>query len=313
MKVEANPATAAPPRVCAVVLNWNGRDDTRRCLSSLALDGYPALEVVVIDNGSTDGSREAVQEEFPTVRCVQNALNVGIARAFNQGIDEAESSGATFVFFLNNDSTVEPGCLSALVLAAQAMPDAGLVVPLIIEQSLDPASRPEVWYAGGSYSLFLGVPEHMGRHGDVPAREQRSSPPREVTFATGCALLARLDLFERVGRFDERFFAYAEDADLGIRARSQGFRILYVPWARVRHQVGATLRRTTGEASRFRLATANLLRLERKHARWYHWPSFVVWFGGRWLLFLTVRHGLRLDLPMVKAVWKGFAEGLSGK
>ena len=121
----------------------------------------------------------------------------------------------------------------------------------------------------------------------------------------------RRRLFDRIGSFDERFFAYGEDVDLAVRAREAGARILHVPWAHVKHQVGATFRRTTGEASRFRLATANLVRLERKHARWYHWPSFVVWFGVRWMMFLTAKSLVRGEWRTAAAVWRGCAAGAS--
>jgi GT2 family glycosyltransferase len=311
--IDDRPRPPAPPRVCAVVLNWNGREDTLRCLESLKTDPFDALDVVLVDNGSRDGSLDAVAAAFPSVRCVRNSENVGIARGFNQGIEQASALGSDYVFFLNNDATLEPGCLRALVAAAEAMPEAAILAPLIVEEALDGGGSPEVWYAGGSFSLFLGVPEHDGRHATVPAPAARAAAPREVTFATGCALLVRRRLFETIGRFDERFFAYAEDADLALRARAAGARIVFVPWARVRHQVGATFRRTTGEASRYRLATANLLRLERKHARWYHWPTFVAWFGVRWILFVTAKSLLRGEWRTAAAVWRGLLDGASGR
>jgi GT2 family glycosyltransferase len=305
-----HPTAPASPRVCAVVLNWNGREDTLACLESLHRDPHEPLDVVVVDNGSSDGSREAVAARFPDVRWIQNPANLGIAHGFNQGIDAASALRADYVFFLNNDATVELGCLRSLVAAAEAMPEAGILAPLILETPGRNGRPPAVWYAGGSFSLFLGVPEHQGRGLPPPADDARTEAPRAVTFATGCALLVRRALFESVGRFDERFFAYAEDADLALRARAARFRIVYVPWARVRHQVGATIRRTSGEASRLRLATANLLRLERKHARWYHWPSFIAWFGSRWLAYLTLRHAIRTDLWTIRELWRGVAEGL---
>ncbi|MBI1849745.1 MAG: glycosyltransferase family 2 protein [Planctomycetes bacterium] len=304
-----SPRSSTAPRVCAVVLNWNGRDDTLRCLASLRRDGYDPIDVVVIDNGSSDGSREAVAAAYPDVSWVQNPENYGISRGFNQGIEHAASVRADYVFFLNNDATLEPPCLRSLVDAAAAMPEAEIVAPLIIEEALDGGSKPAIWYAGGTFSLFLGVPEHTGRRDAVPPVSERASAPREVTFATGCALLVRQRLFDRIGRFDERFFAYAEDVDLALRAREAGARILFVPWARVKHQVGATFRRTTGEASRYRLTTDNLVRLERKHARWYHWPSFFVWFGVRWMLFLTAKSLVRGDWRTAAAVWRGLYDG----
>jgi GT2 family glycosyltransferase len=226
------------PRVAAVVLGWNGREDTLACLGSLARASYPALSTVVVDNGSTDGGPEAVAAEFPDVRLLRLGENRGFAGGVDAGVTVALDGGADLVLLLNNDATVEPGFLEPLVEAASA--DG---VGAACAQILDAATG-RVWYAGAGYDPRRG---HQGRHtgfGDVRLPPQTA--PYETDRACGGAMLIPRPALERVGLLDEALFAYAEDVDWSLRARVAGLSILVVPASVVHHRVSAA---TGGAAS----------------------------------------------------------------
>jgi GT2 family glycosyltransferase len=225
------------PRVSAVVLGWNGREDTLTCLRSLGRVTYSALSVVVVDNASTDGGPEAVATEFPDVRLIRLDENRGFAGGVNVGVAAALEDGADAVLLLNNDATAEQGFLEPLVQALSA-DDAGAACAQILD-----AVTGRIWYAGASYDPSRG---HQGRHtgfGDPPLPPE--TRPYETERACGGAMLISRAALDAVGVLDESLFAYAEDVDWSLRARAAGLRILVVPASVVRHRVSAA----TGGAS----------------------------------------------------------------
>lgn len=238
--------------VAAVVLSWNGREDTLACLRSLAGE---QVETIVVDNASEDGSADAVAREFPDVELVRNDRNLGYAGGMNVGIRRALELGADSVLLLNNDVEVEPGAVAALAAAVEG---AGAVSPLIVF-----ADDPErVWYAGASFDPRRG---YNGRHRGLgrPAAEFTESV--ETDRACGAAMLIPRGALETLGLFDEELFAYWEDAEWSLRARRAGLPIRVVPAARVRHKVSAT---TGGEGSETALyySVRNLLIVTERYA-----------------------------------------------
>ena len=244
--------------VAAVVLGWNGRDDTLACLRSLRAATYAPLSVVVVDNASTDGGPEAVEREFPEARLIRLAENRGFAGGVNVGVGAALADGADAVLLLNNDTTVEPGFLEPLVDAASTTG-----VGAACAQILD-AARGTIWYAGARYDPRRG---HQGRHtgyGHPPLPP--ATEPYETDRACGGAMLVPRSAFERVGDLDESLFAYAEDVDWSLRARAIDLRIVVVPASVVRHRVSAA---TGGASSPDSLyyALRNGLIVAERHAR----------------------------------------------
>ncbi len=241
----------ALPAVTVVVLNWNNLPDTIECLESLRSVAYPALRVLLVDNGSTDGSEAALHARFPDLDVLQTGENLGFAGGNNAGIRRALAAGADHVVLLNNDTTVDPGFVTALVDAARENPRAGLLSSKILL-----FDRPDVlWFAGASFHPWLGWGRHRG-HGKRDAGQYERV--EETDRPTGCALLATRACCERVGLLREEYFCYAEDLEWGLRARAQGFQILYVPGSRVWHKVS----RSTGGARStlpLRYQTRNLL------------------------------------------------------
>ena len=227
----------ATPLSCIVVLNWNGAEDTRACLESLAGILSPSCRLLVVDNGSTDGSVERIREAFADIELLLLPSNIGYAGGNNAGFRRVQELGAEFVIFLNNDTLVEAGFCVPLVETLQRNPSAGIAVPKIFY--LD---RPDtLWYAGGVVNLSTGLIRHVGlRKKDAPQFDR----PGVTGYATGCCFAMRCRDFEEAGGFDEGFRMYAEDVDLSLRIRSRGMTINYVPSSRVWHKVSASLTRS---------------------------------------------------------------------
>ncbi len=227
-----------PQRVTVVVLSWNGRDDTLQCLSSLAGVEYAPLEVIVVDNGSSDGSPEAVEEEFPEAIVVRMGRNAGFSGGVNAGIEAAIARGADAVLLLNNDMVVEPGFLEPLVAALT--PGVGAAC----SQILFAESPDRVWYAGATFRPRRG---HHGRNiGFGEAPRPASVPPYPVDCACGGAMLMSREALAEIGLFDEELFAYREDLDWSLRAARAGRLVVVVSASIVRHRVSAS---TGGESS----------------------------------------------------------------
>lgn len=219
-----------------IVLNWNGRRWLEPCLDALRRQTYRQFEVVVVDNGSEDGSVELVRDRFPECQVLALADNVGFAAANNAG---AEGAAAKYLAFLNNDTEADPGWLGALVDAAERDSTVGLVSSHLLV--MEPAGI--VDSAGDGYLRCGGGFKHQ--HGQ-PAGEMRGV--REVFGACGAAMLIRRDLFERLGGFDPDFFMVYEDVDLSYRARLAGARAVCALDAVVRHAGSASLGRISSAA-----------------------------------------------------------------
>lgn len=228
-----------------VVLNWNGAADTIALLGTLERCRVPVgweLRRLVVDNGSTDGSADRIAGAFPAVEILRLDTNRRFAGGNNPGIRHALDEGAKAVMLLNNDTEADAALFERLVLALDQDPAAGAVSPLIYFGP--PSDR--IWYAGGRLWPWLGHVSHRG----LRRRDDAQYRAVETTgYLTGCCLLARAEVWRKVGLLDERYFIYAEDADWSLRARALGFRLLFVPTARLWHKVSAS----TGQASPFKI------------------------------------------------------------
>jgi len=217
--------------VSVAVVSWNGRSYLEKCLSSLAAQSYPEIEIILVDNGSTDGTAGWVRERFPAVNLILNSANLGFAAANNQAVRRARGE---YIATLNNDAWAEPDWLAQLVSAVEEHPRLGMAASQMVF-----AGRPEVINSTGICLDRCGISwdrggGEMAHHGDCQ--------PAEVFGPSAGAALYRRELFDEVGLFDEDFFAYLEDVDLAWRARWRGWRAIYVPSARVYHVHSATAR-----------------------------------------------------------------------
>jgi GT2 family glycosyltransferase len=224
------------PLVIVVVLNWNGREDTLACLRSLQGQSYPNHRILVVDNGSTDGSGEAVRQHHPDVEVLQTGSNLGFAGGNNAGIAWALRQDAGYVLLLNNDTEVAPDLLERLIERAQSDPSLGIVGARIAYHS-----QPErLWaYGGGRFDVATGWVRHLLH--PVPESQLRPRGHRHF-YITGCAMLLRRELIEEIGVLDEGYFHFCEDVDLCLRAERAGFGLGVAPGARLLHKVSATTR-----------------------------------------------------------------------
>ena len=244
---------------CIVVLNWNGAEETIACLESLVPVIIKGYKLLVVDNGSTDGSPEKIRKAFPAVELLCLPVNLGYARGNNAGFRRVQELQAEFVIFLNNDTIVDSGFSAPLVETLRLQPLAGVAVPKIYYWD-----RPDLlWYAGGVVRLSTGLICHVGlRQKDAPEFDR----PGSTGYATGCCFAMRCRDFEAVGGFDETFAMYAEDVDLSLRVRALGKSIEYVPSSMVWHKVSASL---SGRPFRKLVKKSfGALRLFRKHRAW---------------------------------------------
>ncbi len=298
---------AEAPHVALVILHWGPVEVTARCLRSLAQVSSPGrMRVFLIDNtGRLDRSFAASLAPL-AIEVHRSERNLGFARGCAWGISLALERAADFILLLNNDVTVEPSFLDALLGATRQSPGAGVWCPQIVSMA-DPR---RIWYAGGAFSLWSGVPTQEARSRSGAALRGQ---PRDVDYATGCAMLIDPDVVRAVGSFDPEFFMYCEDLDFSLRARRAGFRIVFVPASLVRH---AIMPESDRESLRIYYSTRNLLRVMRRHAAWYQWPGFVVSFLVRWVGFFTLLACLRRRPHVVRALLAGivdFAEGRVGE
>lgn len=237
-----------------VIVNWNQRPFLRACLASLARQVGPEFETIVVDNGSHDGSAELAETEFGA-RVIRNAGNRGFCAANNQGIAAARGQ---FVALLNNDAVAEPGWLAALHRACTRAPDIGMAASKVLVWE-DPRRIDKVGH------LIYPDGQNKGR-GSGALDTGQFDCEEEVLWPDGCAAMYRKEMLDRIGGFDEDFFAYGDDAELGLRARIAGWKCLYTPEAVVRHHRGSTLGKDS--AWRLELIERNRLLLAFKLFPW---------------------------------------------
>ncbi|NLG52340.1 MAG: glycosyltransferase family 2 protein [Chloroflexi bacterium] len=272
-----------------IIVNWNTRELLAECLRSVYADaGDLALEVIVVDNASRDGSVEMVREQFPQVRLIANSENVGFARANNQGMRE---SAGRYVVLLNSDTEVKPGAWAALVRMMDAHPEAGAAGPYLLnaDGSLQPSCHPvltpgrELWRL-----LFL---ERILSRATYPMERWDTTQPHRVEVIKGACLLLRRAALDQVGLLDERYFMYTEEMDLCHRIGQAGWLLYWVPQARVVHYGGASTRQMA-EAMYLELYRSKI-QFQRKfwgdgRARWFKALLYLA-YGPRWLVTSVAR------------------------
>lgn len=249
--------------VFVVILNWNGKEDTLNCLSSLESSDYPknALSVIVVDNGSTDGGSNAIRTAFPEVALLQNDENKGFAEGNNVGARFALKEEADFVFFLNNDTIVQQNTISELVKAFDRHANAGIVSPKIY---FDYKGKKSIWFAGGDIDWANIYGKHIGVNEQDRGQYDEE---KQTEFCTGCAMMVKREVLEEVGFFDGRFFAYYEDSDLSVRAKKAGFELWYIPRTTLFHK-NAQSGGGTGNIIQNYFIPRNRLLFAFKHASW---------------------------------------------
>lgn len=217
--------------VSIIIVNWNQRDITLDCLRSLKKATYPKIEIIVVDNGSTDGSVEAISKEFPEVIFIRNRENLGFAKPNNMGFKKAKGD---FILLLNNDTKITPNLITKLVSVLESNHDIGVVQPKIY--MMDFPGRNDLV---GTYLTPTGFVYYFGYwKKDAPKYLKR----RNIFFAKGAAMMTKREVIKKVGLFDNDFVTYFEEYDFCWRVWLAGYRVVYEPSAIVYHKVAFTSR-----------------------------------------------------------------------
>lgn len=220
-----------------VILNWNGAAHLRRFLPSVVRTAPPGVEIVVADNGSTDGSAALVEREFPSVTLLRLPENYGFAGGYNRALERLEGD---YWVLLNSDVEPAEGWLEPLIAELDAQPDVAVVGPKL----LSCAERDRFEYAGaaGGFIDWFGFPFCRGRILRTLEKDRgQYDDTRDVFWVSGAAFCCRAEVFRRMGGFDAGFFAHMEEIDLCWRMQLAGYRVRIEPRSRVYHLGGGSL------------------------------------------------------------------------
>lgn len=289
------------PKVAIIVLNWNGWRDTIECLESLNVVDYPGLEVIVIDNASTDDSVKEIkdwakhnvpifEERFldyshldieplaQDVNCLKGIcqlvllkldVNLGFCAGNNIGMMQGYKDGADFFLILNNDTVVTPGFLKPMVEAVLHESNVGLVGGIICY-----ANEPDkIWFAGGIFDKYL---ESHRRLDSCSVSEIEPDKVLDTDWVSGCMMLIPRRVYEQVGEFYEGFFIWSEEWDYSIRVKKAGYRVIITTGSRIYHKVGQSL--GVLKPLSYYYGTRNKLLLKRMHLSWSRRIRFMFWF-----------------------------------
>ena len=291
---------ASPPRVAALVLNYNGRDVTLKTLASMLQSDYEGLSVFVVDNGCTDDSVAAVAKHFPQVTQLHVHPNRGISWGLNHGIQYALEQGFDYLLLCNNDIEVAPDMVTEMVAVAESDESVGCVGPKSYYHS-DPQ---RLWSAGGRLRFRESITKERG---DGEIDRGQYDEDGEVDYVNGCAMLVRRQAALQAGYWDPVYFLGIEDADFCVRMKREGFRCVYAHRARLWHMISHSLGVYTPGRT-FHTGRSSAI-FARKYARWFDWLSVGFWLALA-IPFAFVRELRRGNQAAALSKLRGFWEGL---
>ena len=288
-------SVAADPSVAVVVLNWNGVQDTLRCIDSLERQTYPNFCILVVDNGSTDGSLPALRALGDRITLIESDANLGYTGGNNLAIREVLKGDADYIWLFNNDAVAKPDALALLVAAAEADPGVGLASPFL----RDPDGRTVSEFCGGKFDPdlltfgFTNLPEIYG--------EWISTTPNQI-WLYGTALLIRRIVIEKIGPLDDDFFAYLEDNEISLRSARAGFNNIVVPESVVFH----AFHYENASPYYFYYMARNLLLLLRKHGKFPKHLKSMFWaIDGQSKILSNSHHNVKVERAIYAGIWDG--------
>ena len=289
-------------KVAIIILNWNNYEDTIECIHFLQKITYRNYEIIIVDNGSTNGSQKILEKEFPDLKLIQTGENLGYSGGNNQGIKYALERGAELLWILNPDTIVAPDALEKMVKSISKT-GAGVVAPKIYFRD----SPKKVWFVGGNLDMKTGQVGHK-YEGEVD--NGQFDKENKLDWATGASLLIKTEVFKKIGLFDERYFLFYEDVDFCVRAREVGFGVLFVPAARIWHKVGVSAGRNAFNDIYY--ITRSRLYFVRKFNRLVEWVIFVTLHGWRLATQVLKSKLTGRNKKYAQAAWEGFSDSLRG-
>lgn len=299
------------PSVAVIIVNWNSYIHTSGCLTSLRKVYYQNYKVVVVDNGSQDGSDKLLEKQFPEIILLRNETNIGFTGGNNRGIDYALANHFKYLMLLNNDTEVEPDFLNKLINVIQTDSRIGAVQPKFFFLH----NKDRVWNAGGKIIRSIGWVRTIGEN---KFSHKKYDKPHETEWITGCCFLVRTSIVKKIGGLNDRFFIYFEDVEWSLRIKAAGYSLAYCPQAIVYHEAGmANKNKVKGKEGflnpivHYLVARNNVLLL-RKYTPWYYtipvigfqFSKYAAIFG----YFL-----IRRRFGKMKCFYKGLKEGLFGQ
>lgn len=272
-----------------IILSYNTKQLLRDCLVSvLSSQGNYITEIIVADNGSTDGSREMVKKEFPQVKLVDNGANLGFAKGNNQAIKQASGR---HVLILNSDTVVQPDTFEIMVAKADSYKNIGALGPkvLLANGDLDPACRRKFPNPANAFFRLFGLKKYSNYNIAGPVDQEQ-----EVEALTGACMLVPRVVIDKVGMLDEQFFFYGEDLDWCYRIKEAGYKILYYPAAEILHLKSASSRNIPYKI--VKVAYTAMKIFYKKH----YAPKYPAPFN--WLVYLGIN--LRMYMVLVLNVFR---------
>jgi GT2 family glycosyltransferase len=223
------------PFVNIIILNWNGFQDTAACINSLMKISYNNYKIIVVDNAS-DNDAQKLQKEFgDTIHLIRNEINLGFSGGNNSGIEYALKQKPEFILLINNDTVVENNFLDELLITANSFSNAGIIGPVIGYFN----NREKIWSADGKISKIRSSGFIKKINMDINSIKF----DKNCTFLSGCCMLIKRDVFEKIGMLDENYFLYLEDSDFCWRTLKAGYKIFLSAKSRIYHKVNISTKR----------------------------------------------------------------------
>ena len=282
------------PFVFVIILNYMRAQDTIDCVRTLKDSTYPSLRLIVVDNASPDSSAELIHQAIPDIEILHSKKNTGYAGGMNLGITYALQFAPKYLLVLNSDTLVDREYTYHLVSSLEANIDAACAAGTIYHYP----DKGKIWYAGGKLIKIRGSGFSTRKAPDKDVL--KLSRVENVTFISGCAFLIRAEAIKKAGAFDERFFMYLEDTELCARLLHAGFRLLYVPCAKIFHKVDedeiTPFRLYYSVRNRFLFVRTSIYGLQKLYAYIYIFVVFfmkmLVWNFIKPELFCAAKFGI---------------------
>lgn len=296
-----------PKPVALILLNWNTPIHTYNCINSLIANGDNSLfDIIVADNGSTDGSLQKLKKQFPDVLFIDNQYNLGFAEGNNKAIQYSIDKGYAYSLLLNNDTETEDDLVQKLLQHLQNHPEAAAVQPAIYWLH----DKARLWNGEGHYNAVIGKIYSITKQSNTNKKHTR------VQWLTGCCMLVRNTVLEKERGFNKQFFLYYEDVELSFRIRAEGYELHYLPDATLYHEAGASgqlpSREKEGTLSPVihYYVSRNHIWFLRRFGNPLYYPLMVL-FNAPYYLGLLCYFMLRGRCKKAKFLIKGIKDGFS--